>query len=79
MRRAVRRIWMISALLGVGIGLGVGLVGCGGGSGGGGLAGELLSVRDAQGFPNGKFLPIQPSPATMNQLSRSSSHDNMPQ
>ena len=64
MRTALSRILWISALLGVAIGLGA----CGGGGGGGsGIADSLLSVNDAQAFPNGKFLPTAPSPSTLNQ------------
>jgi len=65
MRTKVRLVVMITALLGVGFGL----AGCGGGGGGGGggLANEPLSVNDAEAFPNGKFLPVAPNPATQNQ------------
>jgi YVTN family beta-propeller protein len=55
---------MVTAFLGVGIVL----AGCGGGGGGGGgLANSPLTVNDAQAFPSGKFLPVDPSPATQNQ------------
>lgn len=44
------------------------VAGCGGGGSGGGTGGnDLLSVKSSQGFPNGRFFPVTPSPSTENQ------------
>ncbi len=44
------------------------VAGCGGGGSSGGSGGnDLLSVKSSQGFPNGRFFPVAPSPSTQNQ------------
>jgi len=64
MRTTTGRIAIVVAL----ICAGVALAGCSGSGGSGGTsANELLRVKDAQGFPDGKFFALSPSPPTFNQ------------
>lgn len=63
MRISAGQIVMVAALISVGIAV----AGCGGGGSGGGSTNELLRVKDAQGFPDGKFFGTNPSPSTLNQ------------
>ena len=63
MRISASQIVVVAALISVGIAV----AGCGGGGSGGGSTNELLRVKDAQGFPDGKFFGTNPSPPTMNQ------------
>ena len=61
MRIAGSRVATVAALVCVA----VALTSCGGGGGGG--SNDRLLVTTSQAFPNGKFLPVVPSPGTLNQ------------
>jgi hypothetical protein len=63
MRISASQIVVVAALISVSLAL----AGCGGGGSGGGSTNELLRVKDAQGFPDGKFFGTNPSPPTLNQ------------